>query len=908
MKLLSLRVHNYRIHQTAYVEFDGSRTVIGGDNETGKSTLVEAAHNALFLRSRVTGSLARSLHSELHPGHPTVELRFESGGRAFTITKQFTGTTSASTTLQEAGGRTLHGEEAEARIHDICRAEEVSGGKGLESRLRAQWAHIFAWQGAGGADPVKHANEDAAARRLRERLGRLDGGTVLESPLDVHLARELTDRYELNFTDRGAPRAGSELSQAAEAVGAAESAVTAAATALTSLQEAIDTVDAATATIGNCEHRLIDAREEHLRAKQWQHQASLVAVAIAEQQHAAEAALAAFTALRKADLEIRQGESAAARLRESLLPAEQELAAIEAGEASGNARFASAMEAVNAAQRHQAEVNAHLQLLEWCEQHARLIVERVGLGGRCQRIADLRTDAAALRARRDALPAIDSDDVSELANLERDLDNARATLDAIATRIEVIRADHPVILGGMPLHSGGVEIITSPTDLEIGEQDRPAIQVRICPGGGRTLAETTHELERAGAALEARLRGLNVVSVSAARQDLAARQFLDAELLAKETAIDGLGGDQALREFAALEAETATVDAEIGRRSPASFTRPVTPLDVATRACEARAAQQLATERAASANAELAAAKCWLDELTTNKVRVETDIRTSRAALQAIEARVQVLIDEHGADRNLELVNRESASAQATARLAASREALAQHDPRAIDRDLARWERTIGLLLSEKQDAQTRLELARARLQIEGTNDPRDDLARAVSRRRAALDGREQARLRAESVRLLTTLFAQEKHGVEARFVGPLVAKVTDYLKLLYGPDCIVDVRWDGNRFEKLTVSRGSMGNVVFEFNELSGGAQEQVSAAFRLAMAEILAAEHDGCLPVVFDDSFVSTDPGRMRNLQRMLDLAASRGLQVIVLSCDPGRYAALGAATVRLPEPGRN
>jgi uncharacterized protein YhaN len=58
----------------------------------------------------------------------------------------------------------------------------------------------------------------------------------------------------------------------------------------------------------------------------------------------------------------------------------------------------------------------------------------------------------------------------------------------------------------------------------------------------------------------------------------------------------------------------------------------------------------------------------------------------------------------------------------------------------------------------------------------------------------------------------------------------------------------------------------------------------------------------------VVFDDSFVSTDPGRMRNLQRMLDLAASRGLQVIVLSCDPGRYAALGAATVRLPEPGRN
>lgn len=113
--------------------------------------------------------------------------------------------------------------------------------------------------------------------------------------------------------------------------------------------------------------------------------------------------------------------------------------------------------------------------------------------------------------------------------------------------------------------------------------------------------------------------------------------------------------------------------------------------------------------------------------------------------------------------------------------------------------------------------------------------------------------------------------------------------------------------RVDDGRFQKLTLTRGSVGNVMFEFSQLSGGTQEQVSAAFRLAMAEILAAEHDDCLPVVFDDSFVSSHPGRMRNLQRMLDLAVSRGLRVIVLSCAQGRYAALGAATVRLPEPAK-
>jgi uncharacterized protein YhaN len=89
---------------------------------------------------------------------------------------------------------------------------------------------------------------------------------------------------------------------------------------------------------------------------------------------------------------------------------------------------------------------------------------------------------------------------------------------------------------------------------------------------------------------------------------------------------------------------------------------------------------------------------------------------------------------------------------------------------------------------------------------------------------------------------------------------------------------------------------------VTFEFSQLSAGAKEQVAAAFRLAMAEVLAEDYDGCLPVVFDDAFVNSDADRQRALQRLLDLAASRGLQVIVLACRPESYATLGAAIVAL------
>ena len=107
-------------------------------------------------------------------------------------------------------------------------------------------------------------------------------------------------------------------------------------------------------------------------------------------------------------------------------------------------------------------------------------------------------------------------------------------------------------------------------------------------------------------------------------------------------------------------------------------------------------------------------------------------------------------------------------------------------------------------------------------------------------------------------------------------------------------------VHFDQDQLGGIELVRSRRGG--FDFNSLSGGAREQVGAAVRLAMAECLARDHHGCLPIVFDDAFVCADPERVRMLQRMLDLASSRGLQVIVLTCNPADYAALGARCLRM------
>ena len=71
---------------------------------------------------------------------------------------------------------------------------------------------------------------------------------------------------------------------------------------------------------------------------------------------------------------------------------------------------------------------------------------------------------------------------------------------------------------------------------------------------------------------------------------------------------------------------------------------------------------------------------------------------------------------------------------------------------------------------------------------------------------------------------------------------------------------------------------------------------REQLTAALRLSMADVLKEANDGCLPLVFDDAFANSDPARIDSIKKMLNTAVDRGLQVILLTCDPMAYGSFG------------
>jgi uncharacterized protein YhaN len=190
-------------------------------------------------------------------------------------------------------------------------------------------------------------------------------------------------------------------------------------------------------------------------------------------------------------------------------------------------------------------------------------------------------------------------------------------------------------------------------------------------------------------------------------------------------------------------------------------------------------------------------------------------------------------------------------------------------------------------------------------LTLDGDEDPRAALSVAQACAESAESAHKAAETKAAAIKLLAEFFTEEQQTLSEQFTQPLQERVARYLQLIFGKGVHVKLELKEEGFEGLQIVRPAGEAGAFDFESLSGGAREQLAAAVRLSVAELLAEDHEGCLPVVFDDAFAYSDSERLAGLIRMLDYAAQNGLQVIVLTCNPNDYGTLGAKPVDLSQP---
>jgi DNA repair exonuclease SbcCD ATPase subunit len=268
MRLLSATIRHYRVHHELRVDFDETRTLIGGPNECGKSTLIEAIHRGLFLKSKVTGDVQKSMVSTTSPGIPEVDVVFEAGGKIYQLNKRFSGN-NGTTRLVEAGGAALLGDEAESRLAALLGVEAIGGGRGVGDRVSQQWSHLWVWQGQSGNDPTEYAS--AQHNSLLQRLQQSGGATAMQSALDTAVAARFAVAAESTFA-RGRAKAGSDLDRAEIAATAAVEKLGVARERLERLRQAVDDYDDASNTLARVESdsRLIATQLSTASGKQAQ--------------------------------------------------------------------------------------------------------------------------------------------------------------------------------------------------------------------------------------------------------------------------------------------------------------------------------------------------------------------------------------------------------------------------------------------------------------------------------------------------------------------------------------------------------------------------------------------------------------------------------------------------------------
>ncbi|MDN5772854.1 MAG: hypothetical protein L0H43_03610, partial [Brevibacterium aurantiacum] len=127
------------------------------------------------------------------------------------------------------------------------------------------------------------------------------------------------------------------------------------------------------------------------------------------------------------------------------------------------------------------------------------------------------------------------------------------------------------------------------------------------------------------------------------------------------------------------------------------------------------------------------------------------------------------------------------------------------------------------------------------------------------------------------------------KEESQRKYVAPFKEQIERLGRLVFGQGLSVEVS------EDLEIVSRTLNERTVPFESLSGGTKEQLALIGRLAVATLV--DTDSGAPVVLDDAFGFADAERLNALNVILG-TVGQSAQVILLTCQPDRFARLGGA----------
>jgi len=870
VRLLRVALRDYRGVTDRTIELAPTGvTVVEGPNEIGKSSIPEAIDH---LFDDLDSSARRELQAVRPVGRdvgPEVVVDVETGPYAFTYRKRYLRQPITELRIHRPRAEQLTGRAAHDRVQAILREtvdvtlwkalRVTQGDQVAQARLGRQTSLSQALDRAAGEAPAgdeEHTLFDAAHTeylRFWTETGRHRQEEVaLERSIEESNARiarieDAIEDIEADVESSLDLRAESRrLTEQRADLRARSEEAQARVDTLASLQAGVDAAEA-------------------------RHEASRLAAEGARRQ--AGDRTAAILALEAAIAERDRLSTEAAKDATRLEAARAAVATAEASAASARAERDRARVAVEAAQARQAHARDTAELADLEDRYAR---------GRA-------ANAAITAAADDAALPVTTELLGAIREQQRAVELARARLEAARPHIRISAHDAlDATVDGTPLRLASRDVVERRIDDRL-TLDLPGVAAIVVTAGSAPDQHAA-ELARAEARLTELLGGAGAADLPDAerlhaRREDAARTVAEQRRI-REGVLQGVAPRAIAERILALRERLAADGA------------PDTPVDQP--ALDEPADPEAARRGLAEAEAVLLAAEQARDQARSDCHAIELAAGRredgARRAAQDVEVREAALVVERGAATDeavtAGVAAAEAAEHAAAMELATTRAELAGQGLEASQAAHAEAKRALDQVDVEIRLVQDRLLEATTRLRDHGEDGLAEDLADAQTGRDHQEAELRRYQAQAAARRLLFETLREERDRARRSYVGPLRREIERLGRLVFGDGFSVEL--DESSLE--VVNRTLDGRTI-PFGSLSVGAQEQIAIIGRLACATIVAP--DGGVPVILDDSLGNSDPARLAAMGQVL-AAAGEQSQIIVLTCQPGRYAHVEAAKV--------
>ena len=871
MRLIAARLERVRQHRQLELRFAAGLTLIGGPNEAGKSTIVEALHKALFLKATATGRGVEELRSLTHGGLPEVELRFEAGGQTWQLRKRFAGA-GGTCQLSSDGGTTLQGSSAETHLAALLQVPGPVEGRRI-AQLPLRWAHLWVRQGQAGGDPLAAGPEAYDLGQLVQQLQQAGSAealqataSALESPRDRQVQQLLQQRLDLQLTTTGKVRAGSPLALALARETAAQA-------ALQQGQARLAELDAALEQLHQIAERLTALEAESVLLNTWR-RLQRETEPLQQRHQQLQLALHQWQGLL---LQQQADQGQLGQLQTQLAQQQLQRQQIEQAAADGSRQRQALEQRSQALLRQQDLLSAQVDLASLAREQEQLLLHKARFDG-------LQQQATAIKEQLQQLPAIGNAEVRQLRQAEQHWSQAQARCQGMATQVALLEGTTVVRLGDEPLSPGESRLLERPTELAMADGTR----LLISPGGGTAIDDAVAARQQAHAQLLALQQQLGQPSSEAAEALAQQRLGLEGELNNLRQAAATIPWAQLDAQLADLEPRRQRLQRALAEQGQAVDTPPPPLAELDQRQQILKQELQDLGQQRAQLERELDARQQQGEQLERLHAQHQAEAGRLAGSLAATEQQLQDLQRQHGTPEQLEqslsLLNTQLQSGQQQLRSLER-----QLDPAASDGELR-----LRQLAAEREVLLTNRGQQEQICHSLGALGPAIALELHQAELEQAQADRQALERSTTALQLLLQAFAEAQQQSASHYCLPLQQALQGYLDALgLATAATAPLQFTPQQgFSTLQLQRQHQ---RFDFAQLSGGMREQLAAALRLALAELLRGAYDGCLPLVLDDAFSNSDPERHAGVLRMLERGVQQGVQVLLFSCTPEAFGPL-------------